>query len=87
MNLTDKFHQAKTDIAEFLPRDDRLTMLKLYSLYKQATEGDAQGKRPPITQMIKRVQWDAWQELKGTSQTQAMQDYINLVESLRPTTQ
>ena len=57
-------------------------MLKLYALYKQATKGDAHGNRPGITQMVKRVQWDAWQELKGMSQDEAKRQYADFVESL-----
>lgn len=84
MTIEQQFEQAQQDVAGFLPQDDRLTMLRLYTLYKQATHGDASGKRPSITQPVKRIQWDAWYELRGMTQQQAMEGYVALVESLRP---
>lgn len=84
MDLEMRFQKAQQDVSGFLPKEDRLQMLKLYTLYKQATQGDAKGKRPPITQMVKRVQWDAWKELQGMPKQTAMENYIALVESIRP---
>lgn len=84
MPIEQDFQQAQQDVAAFLPKDDRLTMLKLYTFHKQATQGDAQGKRPPVTQPVKRIQWDSWKELRGMTQQQAMQNYIELVNALRP---
>ena len=46
-------------------------MLQLYSLYKQATVGDVNTKRPGMTDFIGRAKWDAWEKLKGTTQDQA----------------
>jgi diazepam-binding inhibitor (GABA receptor modulator, acyl-CoA-binding protein) len=56
--------------------------LQLYALFKQGTEGDVAGKRPGFTDMIGRAKYDAWAAVKGTSQTDAMQRYIDLVKSL-----
>lgn len=84
MNLEKEFEKAQQDVASFLPEHDRLQMLKLYALFKQATQGDTNCRRPPMTKMVKRVQWDAWQELAGTPKEQAMQEYIALVNQLRP---
>jgi acyl-CoA-binding protein len=58
-------------------------MLKLYALYKQATEGDVDGKRPGFTDMIGRAKWDAWNEIKGATEDDAMQQYVSLVEDLK----
>ncbi len=33
--------------------------------------------------MIGRAKWDAWNAVKGTSADAAMQDYIDLIESLK----
>ncbi|MCE2913174.1 MAG: acyl-CoA-binding protein, partial [Rubrivivax sp.] len=54
-----------------------------YSLYKQATEGDVEGKRPGFTDMVGRAKYDAWAAVKGKSADEAMQDYIDLIESLK----
>ena len=57
--------------------------LEMYSLFKQGSSGDASGKRPAMTNFIARAKYDAWAKLKGTSNEQAMQDYIDKIESLK----
>jgi acyl-CoA-binding protein len=60
-----------------------MTLLKIYALYKQASSGDAEGKRPGFTDMVGRAKWDAWNENKGKSSDAAMKEYIALIESLK----
>jgi len=70
--------------SKLLPeKPDNATLLQIYALYKQATEGDVQGKRPGFTDFVGRAKFDAWDGLKGTASEQAMQDYIDLIESLK----
>lgn len=70
--------------SKLLPeKPDNATLLQIYALYKQATEGDVQGKRPGFTDFVGRAKFDAWEGLKGTASEQAMQDYIDLIESLK----
>jgi acyl-CoA-binding protein len=33
--------------------------------------------------MVGRAKWDAWNQCKGSSNDEAMQQYIDLIESLR----
>ena len=82
-NLKAAFENAVAESKQLPEKPDNMTLLKIYSLYKQATEGDVEGKRPGFTDMVGRAKWDAWNELKGTSSEQAMQDYIDLIESLK----
>ena len=63
-------------------RPDNDILLKLYALYKQASIGDVEGKRPGFTDMVGRAKYDAWATLKGTSSDAAMQQYVDLVKSL-----
>lgn len=56
--------------------------LKLYALYKQGTDGDAEGKRPGFTDMVGRAKFDAWAAVKGTAGDAAMQQYVDLVKKL-----
>ena len=63
-------------------RPDNTTLLKIYALYKQATVGDNAEKKPGFTDMVGRAKWDAWDKLKGTDVKAAMQQYIDLIESL-----
>jgi acyl-CoA-binding protein len=81
--LNEQFEQAVAESKNLPERPDNMTMLKIYALYKQATGGDADGKRPGFTDMVGRAKWDAWNELKGQSQDEAKQAYIDLIEDLK----
>jgi acyl-CoA-binding protein len=60
-----------------------MTLLKIYALYKQGANGDVTGERPGFTDMIGRAKYDAWANLQGTSQDDAMQQYVDLIEELK----
>ncbi|MBN8509701.1 MAG: acyl-CoA-binding protein [Burkholderiales bacterium] len=64
-------------------RPDNATLLKIYALYKQATAGDNDEKKPSFSDIVGRAKWDAWEKLKGTEGDAARQQYIDLIESLR----
>jgi diazepam-binding inhibitor (GABA receptor modulator, acyl-CoA-binding protein) len=64
-------------------KPDNMTLLKIYALYKQATEGDVEGKRPGFTDMVGRAKYDAWAGVKGKANEAAMQEYVDLIESLK----
>lgn len=83
MSLKDQFEAAVADSKNLPERPDNMTLLKIYALYKQGSSGDVDGKRPGFTDMVGRAKWDAWNELKGTSSDDAMQQYIDLIESLK----
>lgn len=83
MILQEQFQQAQADSKNLSERPDNMTLLKIYALYKQASSGDASGERPGFTDMVGRAKWDAWAALKGTSQDEAMQQYIDLIEDLK----
>ena len=83
MSLQEQFQQAQLDSKNLPERPDNMTLLKIYALYKQATGGDADGKRPGFGDMVGRAKWDAWNGLKGKSADEAMQEYVDLVESLK----
>ena len=77
------FDKAVADSKLLPEKPDNMTLLKIYALYKQATEGDVEGKRPGFTDMVGRAKWDAWNEQKGKSAEAAMQEYVDLIESLK----
>ena len=52
-------------------------------MFKQASEGDAQGERPGMMDMKGRAKFDAWAGLQGMGAEEAMQAYVDLVESLK----
>lgn len=82
-DLKKKFEQAVADSKNLPERPDNATLLKLYALYKQASSGDVDGKRPGFTDMVGRAKWDAWNELKGTATDEAMKQYVDLIEELK----
>jgi diazepam-binding inhibitor (GABA receptor modulating acyl-CoA-binding protein) len=82
-DLKTRFEQAVADSKKLPERPDNATLLKLYALFKQSTDGDVDGKRPGFTDMIGRAKWDAWNEIKGTSKDDAMQQYVSLIEDLK----
>lgn len=76
------FDKAMADSKNLSERPDNATLLKIYALYKQGSIGDNTEKKPGFSDMVARAKWDAWNSLKGTSQEDAMQQYVDLIESL-----
>lgn len=83
MSLQEQFTQALADSKNLPERPDNMTLLKIYALYKQGSAGDATGDRPGMTDFVGRAKFDAWAGLKGTTQEAAMQQYIDLINSLK----
>jgi diazepam-binding inhibitor (GABA receptor modulator, acyl-CoA-binding protein) len=77
------FDKAVADSKNLPEKPDNATLLQLYALYKQASSGDVDGKRPGFTDMVGRAKWDAWNEIKGKSSDEAMKEYVDLIESLK----
>ena len=82
-DLEAQFKTAAADAQNLAKRPGNDDLLKLYAHYKQATAGDAAGKRPGFTDPVGRAKYDAWASLKSLSQTDAMQAYIDLVAKLK----
>lgn len=84
MELTTLFEQAVSNSKILAQKPDNDTLLKLYSLFKQATEGDNTESGPSNTfDFVAKFKHDAWAKLKGISKEEAMQQYINLVTELK----
>lgn len=81
-DLKAQFEQAQKDIKTLTKRPSNEDLLALYSLFKQATEGDVKGSRPGMLDMVGRAKYDAWAKLKGTKAEQAMQNYLSVVQRL-----
>ena len=81
--LATQFELAVADSKDLPEKPDNMTLLKIYALYKQASSGDAEGKRPGFSDMVGRAKWDAWTAVKGQSSNDAMQAYVDLIESLK----
>jgi acyl-CoA-binding protein len=81
-DLQAQFETAMAESKNLTERPDNATLLKIYALYKQASAGDNTDKKPGFSDMVGRAKWDAWNEFKGISSQDAMQQYVDLIESL-----
>lgn len=82
--MQELFEQAVALSKTLSEKPSNETLLQLYSLYKQATEGDAgpDGPSNPFD-FVGKAKYDAWTALKGTAKEAAMQQYIGLVNKLK----
>jgi diazepam-binding inhibitor (GABA receptor modulator, acyl-CoA-binding protein) len=80
--LQTAFDVAIAQSRQLPERPDNATLLKLYALYKQATDGEATGERPGVPDFVGRAKWDAWAGLNGLGSEAAKRAYIELVQSL-----
>jgi diazepam-binding inhibitor (GABA receptor modulating acyl-CoA-binding protein) len=81
-DLKAAFESAVASSKNLSERPDNATLLKIYALYKQATVGDNNEKKPGFGDMLGRAKWDAWNGVKGTPGQDAMQQYVDLIDSL-----
>lgn len=81
-DLAAEFEAASKRAHALKERPDNDTLLKLYSLYKQGTEGDVHGDKPGFFDFVGAAKYDAWAKLKGTSRDEAQKKYIDLVKRL-----
>ncbi len=77
------FEQARAASQELSQTPDNATLLKLYALYKQGSQGDVQRERPGGFDFVGAAKYDAWAALRGQAQAKAQTEYVALVEQLR----
>ncbi|MEM0995738.1 MAG: acyl-CoA-binding protein [Bacteroidota bacterium] len=82
MDLQEKFTAATEQVKTLTKRPTNEQLLSLYSLFKQATEGDVHGDKPGMFDFKAQAKYKAWEKLKGTSSEQAKEKYIALVTEL-----
>jgi len=84
-DLKERFDEAvnyiQTSEGNFQPSNE--LKLEFYGLYKQATEGDVHGKKPGMMDLVGRAKYKAWENVKGLSQEEAMQRYVERLDKLR----
>jgi len=81
-DLNQQFEQASERVKQLPDRPDNDTLLKLYALYKQGSEGDVSGERPGFFDFVGVAKYEAWEKLQGTDPDEAKKRYIELVDSL-----
>lgn len=83
-DLKEIFEQAIEDSKSLSDRPSNDTLLQLYSLYKQATDGDAPGEAPSNPfDFVAKAKYETWVSLKGKTKEAAMQEYADLVNKLK----
>ncbi|NCI50178.1 acyl-CoA-binding protein [Sediminibacterium roseum] len=83
MDLQQQFEQAVVNSKTLSEKPDNDTLLQLYSLYKQATEGNAGEGPSNAFDFVAKFKHEAWAKLAGTSKESAMQQYVELVARLK----
>ena len=81
MDIHESFKSALERVQTLGSRPSNETLLKLYGLYKQATEGELKVDRPGGFDFKAIVKYDSWASLRGMSKEEAMQAYIDIVDS------
>lgn len=84
MSLLERFTTAVANSKTLSEKPDNETLLQLYSLYKQATEGDntETGPSNPFD-FVAKFKHEAWEKLNGMTKETAMEQYADLVEKLK----
>lgn len=82
MTLQERFEDAQARVKTLSKTPSNDELLELYGWFKQATSGDAQGKRPGMFDLKGRAKYDAWASRKGASRDQAMESYVQVVDRL-----
>lgn len=82
--MIQQFEKAVAQSKTLPQKPNNEILLQLYSLYKQATEGDCNTEHTSnVFDFVAKAKYNAWQQLKGTTKEQAMQQYIDLINSLK----
>jgi acyl-CoA-binding protein len=83
-NLREQFEVAVKEVEMLRDRPSNDSLLALYSLYKQAKEGDNNNPPPENPfDFVAKAKYDAWLSQLGKSKETAMGEYIELVEKLK----
>jgi acyl-CoA-binding protein len=83
MDLRTLFDQAVSESKLLPSKPSNESLLNLYSLYKQATEGDVNEESPNMFDFVAKAKYEAWASLQGKPKETAMQEYIDLVQKLK----
>jgi len=83
-DLKEIFEQAIADSKSLSERPSNDTLLQLYSLYKQATDGDATNEAPSNPfDFVAKAKYETWVSLRGKTKETAMKEYAELINKLK----
>ena len=80
--LDDAFTSAQARVKTLSSAPPPKTLLALYALFKQASNGDVSGKRPGMLDVRGRAKYDAWKGRAGMTSDDAKTAYVKLVDDL-----
>lgn len=83
MSLQETFDSAVKSAHSLTERPSNENLLKMYGLFKQATEGDNNEEPPGGFDFKAAAKHNAWKKLEGISKEEAMTQYIDLIEQLK----
>jgi diazepam-binding inhibitor (GABA receptor modulator, acyl-CoA-binding protein) len=84
MDINEQFQKAAAESKTLPEKPSNDILLKLYSLYKQATEGDVNVEPPSNPfDFVNKAKYEAWSDLKGKTKEMAMEEYVKLVNGLK----
>ncbi|MFN8243996.1 MAG: acyl-CoA-binding protein [Ferruginibacter sp.] len=84
MELKEIFEQAVKESKLLPEKPSNDTLLQLYALYKQSTEGDVSDEPPSNPfDFVAKAKYEAWAAVKGMASEKAMSDYVELVNKLK----
>jgi len=81
--MEEAFESAREEVQNLKSKPSNTELLKLYGLYKQATEGDVKGDRPGAFDIKGQFKYDFWKRYLGKSSEESMEEYIALVDTLK----
>ncbi|XP_044523925.1 enoyl-CoA delta isomerase 2 isoform X3 [Gracilinanus agilis] len=76
------FEKAKGQVSLLKKDPGNEVKLKLYALFKQATQGPCTTPKPSMLDFVNKAKWDAWNALGSLPKDAARQNYVDLVSSL-----
>ncbi|KAJ6640694.1 Acyl-CoA-binding protein like [Pseudolycoriella hygida] len=77
-----EFNKAAEEVKTLTKRPTDDELLKLYALFKQGSVGDNNTSKPGILDLKGKAKWNAWNNLKGTTQDAAKQEYVDFANEL-----
>ncbi|CAB1340735.1 unnamed protein product [Coregonus sp. 'balchen'] len=78
----EQFNHAKSQMGMLKKDPGNEAKLKIYALFKQATQGPCNTPKPGMLDFVGKAKWDAWKSLGSGSQEDARQQYVDLIDSL-----
>ena len=81
-DLEHAFEAAAGALKRLDTRPDNDTLLRLYALYKQGSDGDVHGPQPGFFDFVGTAKYEAWGQLRGMPRDEAIRRYIELVEQV-----